>query len=90
MSRPARYTQQVFGSTAGANQMAQFGSLAAAAPLTYSGTTITPAIVQALSAYLNGWLSAVVGANSPAIEDMNSICYLFVIPTQLSFHFGNS
>lgn len=77
MAKLTRYTQQVFGSSASANQMAQFGSLAAGSPLTYSGATITPAIVQQLSNYLTGWFGAVVGANSPAEEDMNAIMYLF-------------
>jgi hypothetical protein len=63
--------------------MAEFGSLAAGSPTTYSGSTITPAIIQTLSNYLSGWLSAVVGANSPAIEDMNALCYLFAY--QLSY-----
>jgi hypothetical protein len=57
--------------------MAEFGSYAASAPATYSGSTITPAIIQTLSNYLSGWFGAVVGANSPAIEDMNALCYLF-------------
>lgn len=83
MSRLARYTQQIFGSSAGANQMAEFGSYAASAPLTYSGATITPAIVQTLSNYLSGWFGAIVGANSPAIEDMNALCYLYAY--QLSY-----
>lgn len=77
MSRLIRYTQKIFGSTAGATQIAEFGSLAAAAPMTYSGSTITPAIVQGLSEYLEGWFGAIIGNNSPAIEDMNSLCYLF-------------
>lgn len=77
MARLARYTQQIFGSSAGANQMAKFGSLAAAAPATFSGATITPTLVQTLSNYLTGWFGAVIGANSPAIEDMNAICYLY-------------
>ena len=77
MAKLTRYTQTVFGSSAGANQMAEFGSLAAGSPLTYSGATITPAIVQTLANYLTGWFGAVIGANSPAIEDMNALCYLF-------------
>jgi hypothetical protein len=77
MSRLSRYTQQIFGSGAGSNQIAEFGSLAAASPATYSGTTITPTIVQSLSNYLSGWFGAVIGGNSPAIEDMNAICYLY-------------
>lgn len=77
MSRLSRYTQLLFGSSAGTNQMAEFGSFAAGTPARYNGSTITPAIIQTLSQYLGGWLSAVVGANSPAIEDMNALCYLF-------------
>lgn len=79
----SRFTQLIFGSGAGNSQIAEFGSLAAAAPQTYSGTTITPAIVQTLSNYLQGWFGAVLGANSPAIEDMNAICYLYAY--QLSY-----
>lgn len=77
MARLSRYTQQIFGSSAGANQMAEYGSYAAGSPVTYSGSTITPAIVQTLSNYLTGWFGAIVGANSPAIEDMNALCYLY-------------
>jgi hypothetical protein len=77
MSALTRYTQQLFGSSAGSNQMAEYGSLAAGSPNRYNGTTITPAIIQTLSEYLEGWFGAVVGLNSPAIEDMNALCYLF-------------
>lgn len=77
MSKLSRFTQKVFGSIAGGNQMAEFGSLAAGTPLRFSGATISPSIVQNLSNYLTGWFGAVIGGNSPAIEDMNSLCYLF-------------
>lgn len=83
MSRLSRYTQQLFGTSAATNQMAKFGSLAASAPATYSGATITPTIVQTLSAYASGWFSAVIGGNSPCIEDMNALCFLFAY--QLSY-----
>lgn len=83
MARLTRYTQQVFASNAGANQIAEYGSLANTTPARYSGSTITPAIVQTLSQYLSGWTSAVVASNSPAIEDMNALCYLFAY--QLSY-----
>jgi hypothetical protein len=66
--------------------MAQVGSLAASAPATYSGTTITPTIVQSLANYLSGWFGIVIGANSPAIEDMNSL--FFLLTYQLSYLFG--
>ncbi len=77
MSKIARATQKLFGSTAGTNQMAQFGSFAAATPMRYSGSTITPALVQNLSNYLEGWFAAIDGENAPTIEDMNALCYLF-------------
>lgn len=77
MARVTRYTQSIFGSTAGADEIAQYGSFAAGAPQTYSGSTITPAIVQSLGNYLSGWVSAVEGAYSPALQDMNALCYLF-------------
>src|SRR4051812_38133642 len=83
MSRLTRFTQLIFGSNASSAQMAQYGSFAAGTPATYSGTTITPALVQSLGNYLSGWFSAVLGQNSPAIEDMNSLCYLFAY--QLSY-----
>lgn len=76
MSKLTRYVQQIFGSTAGANEMAQIGSLAAAAPLLESGATITPAIAQALSNYQAGLFNVVLGGNSPTIEDLNSLFWL--------------
>jgi hypothetical protein len=77
MSRLSRYTQKIFGSIAGTNQIAEFGSFAAGSPQRYTGATITPTIVQALSNYLSGWFAAVEGSYSPAIEDMNALCYLY-------------
>lgn len=68
--------------------MAEFGSYAASSPATYSGSTITPAIVQTLANYLSGWFGAVVGSNSPAIEDMNAICYLYAYQLSYLFQLG--
>lgn len=79
MPQIVRKNQKIFGSTAGPTDIGQFGSLAAASPA-YS---TDPDVIQALSNYLDGWLSAVVGDNSPAIEDMNALCYLFAY--QLSY-----
>lgn len=73
MAKLPRYTQKVFASGATSGQLKQFGSLAAGAP----ANAVTPADVQALSNYLTGWFGAVIGTNSPAIEDMNSLCYLY-------------
>lgn len=73
MAKIARKTQKIFGSTAGFQQIAQFGSLAASAPV----FTTDPDVIQALSNYLQGWYAAVIGANSPAIEDMNAVLFLY-------------
>lgn len=76
-SKLTRYTALLFGSGAGTNQMAEFGSLAAGTPDRFNGSTITPTIIQSLSNFLNGWFDAVVDGNAIAMEDLNSICYLF-------------
>lgn len=68
MSVLSRVTQLLFGSTAGGNDVEQFGSLAAGSP----NYTSNPATIQALSAWLQGWRGAVVGSNLPAIQDMNA------------------
>lgn len=72
MAKLTRITQQLFGSTAGIKQMGVFGSFATGNP-TYA---TTPAQVQSLTNFNMGWFSAVVGKNSPAIEDMNGLFLL--------------
>lgn len=81
MSRLSRVTQKIFGINAGFEEISQFGSLYASAPL----FTTNIATIQALSNYLVGWFNAAVGDNSPAIEDMNSLFYL--ITTQMVYQF---
>lgn len=88
MAKLSRFTQLIFGSTAGSAQIAEYGSLAAGSPLTFSGATITPALVQAFSNYLEGWDGAVIGGNSPAIEDMNALCYLYAFQLAYLFQAG--
>lgn len=73
MAKITRKNQKIFGSAAGTDQIAEFGSLAAGVP----AFTTDPETIQALSNYLTGWYGAVIGSNSPAIEDMNALCYLF-------------
>lgn len=81
MPKITRANQKVFGSSAGAQQIAQFGSFAASSPI----YTTDPETIQALAAFVNGWFTAVQGAYSPAIEDMNALCYLFA--RQLAYIF---
>ncbi len=73
MAKIARKSQKIFASTAGPQQLGIYGSLAAGLPA-YS---TDPETIQSLPEYLTGWFGAVLGNNSPAIEDMNSLCYLF-------------
>lgn len=79
MSRIVRKLQKIFGSGAGPTEIAQYGSLAAGTPA-YS---TDPEVIQSLSNYLDGWFGAVIGGNSPAIEDVNALDYLFAY--QLSY-----
>lgn len=76
MSKLGRFTQKLFASNATTNQLSKYGSLAAGTPIRYSGATVTPALIQSLSNYLDGWSGAVLGNNAPAEEDMNSLFYL--------------
>ena len=77
MAELLRYTQQIFASSAGNNQLSEYGSFIAAPPGNlYSGSTITPAIVQQLGNYLEGLYAATGGAYSPTIQDQNSLFYL--------------
>lgn len=79
MSRLSRFTQKIFGSGAGPNQIAKFGSLFAGT----SAFTTDPGQAMSLSNWLTGWLGAAIGGNSPAIEDMNAVCY--VLAYQLAY-----
>lgn len=77
MSGLLRYTQKLFGINAGTNQMSKYGSRIASPPgERYDGATITPALVQALSAFQGGQFAAMAGAKSPFVEDHNSLFYL--------------
>jgi hypothetical protein len=73
MAKITRKVAKLFGSSAGPTQVGQFGSLAAASP-TYSSD---PTVIQGLSNWAGGWFSAIIGNNSPAIEDMNGMCLVF-------------
>ena len=65
-----RYTQKQFGINAGPTQMGQFGSRIASPPGNlYSGSTITPDIIQSLSNFLEGSYASLGGAYSPLLQD---------------------
>ncbi len=73
MAKLVRKLMKVFGSSATVNQRAVFGSYAAGAAA-FSTDVET---IQSLSNWLSGWFAAVVGGNSPAIEDVNSMAFVF-------------
>lgn len=79
MPKITRKNMKIFGSSAGAQQLGVFGSLAAGS----TAYSTDPETIQSLSNYLTGWFGAILGNNSPAIQDMNSLCYLFAY--QLSY-----
>lgn len=79
MAKITRKTAIVFGQDAGANQIAEFGSLAEGTP----AFSTDPNVIQSLGNWLGGWFDAVIGANSPAIEDMNAFC--FVMAYQIAY-----
>jgi hypothetical protein len=87
MAKIPRKTQQIFaGNNAGAPSgiIAQFGSLAASA-LNYSSD---PAVIQALTAYLNGWQNATVNNKSPSLQDMNALFFLLSYQAAYGFQAG--
>lgn len=85
MAKITRATQKQFGLSGPTADFGQFGSLAAASPV----TSKNPATIQALTAFLSGWASAVETIGSQpdvqALEDVNALdflifyqlCYLF-------------
>ncbi len=78
MAKLTRITQTIFASLAGINQIGEFGSLAQGTPT----TTTDPAAVQTAT-FAAGWFAAVLGNNSPAMEDMNGV--FFEITYQLAY-----
>lgn len=85
MAKITRVAQRIFASTAPAGAsvggVIKFGSVAAGDPVPSTDVSV----IQSLSAWLNGWLYAIVGENGPVMEDMNAV--MFVITTQLAYLF---
>lgn len=71
-TRLTRVLQKIFGVNAGANQIGQFGSLASGSPT----TTTDPEVIQSLANFETGWYGAILGNNSPAIQDVNALAHL--------------
>lgn len=71
MTKLTRYLQKVFSANSALGTIKKFGSLAAGTP----ANATTPLEVQELANYEGGWPAAILGNNSPAIEDMNAVHY---------------
>lgn len=84
MAKIARKFMKIFGSNAGAQERGVFGSLAAGLP----AYTTDPETIQSLSNYEDGWYGAVLGNNSPAIQDMNALQFLFAYQLTYGFQAG--
>lgn len=73
MAKLDRKLLKIFGVDGASTNFGKFGSLKAGSPT----TTKDIDTIQALSAYLNGWTDAVIGANRvPTLEDTNALNYL--------------
>lgn len=71
MTRSTRKTMLQFAS--GASNNGQFGS----AQLGTKVTSVDPAVIQALSAWANGWLAATIsGQQLPTLEEMQGVLYV--------------
>ena len=72
-SKIQRKLMRIFGKDSGLNQRSIFGSLASG----LGAFSTDPEVIQSNGNYLGGWFSSVLGGNSPAIEDMNSLHFLY-------------
>ena len=72
MAKITRFTIKPFATDAPSGDVGQFGSLAAGDP----NYTKDPAIIQALDAFLEGWVSETIATNRPALEDFNGLDFL--------------
>ena len=87
MAKLSRIFQNIFGSSAGTDQIAVFGSKFAGSP----AFTTNPATAQSLSNFLAGWFQAVIATpngNSPCIEDMNALFNILTYQIAYGFQAG--
>jgi len=85
MAKITRAIQKIFcGDVPAIDNVAVFGSLAASNP-SYSND---PIVIQSLAAYGEGWESATVLNQAPALQDMNALQYLFSRQIAYQFQMG--
>lgn len=74
MAKITRVFQKIFAGSAAATDggLSEFGSFAAGS----SVFSTDPTVIQSLAAWLSGWNAAIVGQDSPCLEDLNSAFFL--------------
>lgn len=83
MAKLARKTLKLFSSTAANN--GQFGSAQAGSPL----VSADPTVIQSLSAWASGWVSAVIGGQKlPPLEEFQGVQYVHSYSTAYLFQEG--
>lgn len=83
MAKLTRITNILFGSSAPSQTIEQFGSFTLDSVPNY---TTDPAVIQARSAWVNGWTTAInAGNKAPYVQDQNAVDYVFSY--QLSYLF---
>lgn len=85
MAKIIRATQSVFcGAVSEVDNIAQFGSLKAGSPV----FSDDPDVIQGISAFGEGWKSAIVENKSPPLQDMNALFYLLTRQVAYAFQAG--
>ncbi len=86
MAKLPRVFQKIFGTNATSTQFGVFGSMAAGSP----DTSKDLATIQSLTKFTDGFYAAVLGQNSPAIQDVNALFYLAFAQIAYQFQAGIS
>lgn len=87
MAGLVRKTLIPFGQSGAVSNFGQFGSKTASAPL----TSQDPAVIQALSAWVQGWQNAIVNSDKAAyLEDMNGWCFVHSYEVAYIYQMGIS
>lgn len=84
MAKKSRQTLKLFGDSGGTSNFGQFGSQAAASPV----TTKAIATIQALAAFDDGWQEAVALGQAPYLQDMNALFYVLYYESFYLFQEG--
>ena len=76
MSKIIRKTASIFASSAGVNQLEQFGAKEVTGNYNGQSPPADPAVIQSLSAWKGGWSSAQYEVFAPYLQDRNAVDYV--------------